>query len=192
MNVDNATDRDLLGRMLDGDREAFAALYRRRQPGIYRFALHMSGSPPLAEDVVHEVFLTLIGDGHRYEPSRGPVVAYLYGIARNLVLRRAERYRIAGQAEPVCAEHLESDLARGETVARVRAAVLALPPHYREVVLLCDLEEMEYEEAAETLGCAVGTVRSRLHRARRLLAERLRPAYDPALVRRIKPARCTP
>jgi RNA polymerase sigma-70 factor (ECF subfamily) len=56
--------------------------------------------------------------------------------------------------------------------------VLALPAHYREVVVLCELHEMSYAEAATTLGCAVGTVRSRLHRARGLLVERLREVRE--------------
>ena len=67
-----------------------------------------------------------------------------------------------------------SDLLRSEMIESVRQAVLALPSHYREVVVLCDLHEMSYLEAAAALSCAVGTVRSRLHRARSLLIERLR------------------
>src|SRR6185503_13080621 len=67
-----------------------------------------------------------------------------------------------------------ADLTRNEMVETVRAAVLALPAHYREVVVLCDLHEMSYLEAAEVLGCAIGTVRSRLHRARAILVEKLR------------------
>ncbi len=66
------------------------------------------------------------------------------------------------------------DLTRAESVEKLRQAVLALPPHYREVVVLCELHEMSYVEAAEALGCAVGTVRSRLHRARAMLAEKMR------------------
>jgi RNA polymerase sigma-70 factor (ECF subfamily) len=71
-----------------------------------------------------------------------------------------------------------NELARSETIAAVRQAILALPSHYREVVVLCDLHEMSYVEAAEVLRCAVGTVRSRLHRARSLLIERLRPTGE--------------
>jgi RNA polymerase sigma-70 factor (ECF subfamily) len=67
-----------------------------------------------------------------------------------------------------------SDLAHGERIETLRKAVLALPPAYREVVVLCDLHERDYAEAASVLGCAIGTVRSRLHRARALLAEKMR------------------
>jgi RNA polymerase sigma-70 factor (ECF subfamily) len=138
MYEEDAADRDLLRRMMDGDREAFAALYRRRQADIFRFALHMSGSEALADDVVQEVFLTLLRDGRTCDPARGQVAAFLYGIARNHVLRRAGRFRIEGEApEPVSADHPESELMRGELVAAVRTAVLALPMHYREAVVLC-------------------------------------------------------
>lgn len=66
------------------------------------------------------------------------------------------------------------DLTRAEMIENVRQAVATLPPHYREVVILCDLEEMSYADAAKVLECAVGTVRSRLHRARGMLVDRLR------------------
>jgi RNA polymerase sigma-70 factor (ECF subfamily) len=67
-----------------------------------------------------------------------------------------------------------ADLTRNETVERIRQAVLALPASFREVVVLCDLHEMTYSEVAAALGCAVGTVRSRLHRARAMLLVKLK------------------
>jgi len=83
------------------------------------------------------------------------------------------------------------DLTRGEGVESLRKAILALPPHYREVVVLCDLNEMDYAGAAEILGCAVGTVRSRLHRARELILKKL-CARGPGgeRVGNLNPARC--
>jgi RNA polymerase sigma-70 factor (ECF subfamily) len=162
--------------MAEGDESAFAALYRRRQGAVYRFALHMSGSASVAEDVTQEVFLELMRDPAGYDPDRGALASYLYGMARNLVLR-AGRGRGTGPvpAQEPSAGDLLADLTRKEAIEAVRRAVLSLPPRYREVVVLCDLEEMEYAGAAEALGCAVGTVRSRLHRARALLAGKLRP-----------------
>ena len=71
------------------------------------------------------------------------------------------------------------DPVRNETIGRVRQAVLSLPANYREVVVLCDLQEMSYEEAAAALRCAIGTVRSRLHRGRSLLMEKLREFRKP-------------
>ena len=89
------SDEKLLGRMLEGDEEAFTALYRRRQGPVYRFALHMTGSAAIAEDVTQEVFLALIESGRRFDGSRGPLLSFLYGIARNRVLRRIEKERTA-------------------------------------------------------------------------------------------------
>lgn len=192
--MNEASDHELLRRMADGDAEAFTALYRRRQAAVYRYALQMSGSEALAEDVVQEVFLTLMRDARPYDPERGSVAAFLYGIARNHVLRRLDRKWLAGEEaaeEPATTDHPESEMARNEMIALVRASVLALPVHYREVVVLCDLEEADYAEAAAALGCAVGTVRSRLHRARQLLAGRLQ-AFGSAQVRRgISTAGCS-
>ncbi|HEX8187786.1 MAG TPA: RNA polymerase sigma factor [Pyrinomonadaceae bacterium] len=181
------TDADLLRLMLAGDEEAFTALYRRRQGGLYRFALQMSGSEAVAEDVVQETFMVLMRDGGNFDAGRGSVSSYLYGIARNHVLRAFDRERALVRFDDEAEEGGEpphenlvarpdplGDLTRAESVEKLRQAVLALPAHYREVVVLCELHEMSYVEAAESLGCAVGTVRSRLHRARAMLAEKLR------------------
>jgi RNA polymerase sigma-70 factor (ECF subfamily) len=197
------SDSELLQSMLAGDEEAFAALYRRRQRAIYRFAFQMCGSQAVAEDVTQEVFMVLIREGYRFDPARGSLNAFLMGVARNHVLRRLRRERFYVAIE----EDSESDvntkqaaltdagpldeLSRTETIELVRAAVLVLPERYREVVVLCDLEEMSYVEAAEILGCAVGTVRSRLHRGRALLIEKLRPTHEEEMApATTKSARC--
>src|SRR5258708_29258805 len=86
-------DIDLLQRALAGDEESFATLYRRRQGAVYRFALQMSGRRSVAEEVTQEVFLALIREAARFDATRGPVLSYLYGIARNHVLRCLERDR---------------------------------------------------------------------------------------------------
>jgi len=200
------SDEDLLRLIVAGDEDAFATLYRRRQGGVYRFALHMSGSESIAEDVTQEVFIALMRDAESYDPERGSLSAYLYGIARNHVLRCLRRDRLY---VPIASEHADAeeqvpeqlisdddplgDLTRGETIESVRQAVLALPPHYREVVVLCDLQEMSYVDAADVLGCALGTVRSRLHRARAMLTDRLRAAggeIKSELKSGVKPMRC--
>jgi RNA polymerase sigma-70 factor (ECF subfamily) len=173
--------------MLAGDGGAFEQLYQRWQSPLYRFALRMSGSETIAEDVTQEVFLTLMRDGRQYS-GRGSFAAYIFTIARHGAWRRLQRERwfvrleieegvesnagltsdrLIAQADPL------ADLTRDEIVEAVRRAVIALPAHYREVVLLCYLHELSYAEAAEVIGCELGTVRSRLHRARALLAEKL-------------------
>lgn len=198
----NLSDDELWRLLRAGDESALVALYRRRQSGIYRFALRMSGSESTAEDVVQEVFMILMrGDGH-YDATRGSFSAYLFGIARNQVLRRFEKDRFLAPLNESDDEieaalpaslitHYDplGDLTRQETIVMVRQAVQALPVHYREVVLLCDLHELSYAEAAAALGCAVGTVRSRLHRARALLVERL-GAQQAALERRADAVQC--
>src|SRR5829696_3547700 len=88
------SDDELLILTHSGDEVAFVSLYRRRQSGIYRFALHMSGSEALAEDITQEVFLTILRDGCGYDPGRGSLTSYLFGIARKLVLRHMERGRL--------------------------------------------------------------------------------------------------
>jgi RNA polymerase sigma-70 factor (ECF subfamily) len=177
-----ASDPDLVRRLHAGDESAFAALYSRLGSGVYRFALRMSGSPALAEDVTQEVFLALIREPGRFDAARGSLASFLYGVARNHVLRRLERERpylplhgsgIARAGPPEDADAL-ADLLRRERAGLVWRALLALAPHYREAVVLCDLECLTYDQAARALDCAVGTVRSRLHRGREMLGERLR------------------
>lgn len=197
------SDSELLQSMLAGEEEALAALYRRRQRGVYRFALQMCGSQAVAEDVTQEVFMVLIRDGHTFDSSRGSLNAFLLGIARNHVLRRLRRERFYVPIEGALESNVTTNgaslatagpldnLSRTETIESVRSAVLALPERYREVVVLCDLEEMSYVEAAKILDCAIGTIRSRLHRGRALLIEKLRPAHEEeTAAATTKPARC--
>ncbi len=170
-----ASDEELLRRLLAGSSDAFAELYRRRQSAVYRFALQMSGSEAIAEDVTQEAFLALMRDGRAYNPERGPLIAWLYGIARNQVRRAMDRAtRDALAAQEAGGGDALAPLLENERLEGLREAVLALPPRYREVVVLCDLHEMSYAEAAAVLGCPEGTVRSRLHRARAFLLEKLR------------------
>ena len=180
-------DRDdvLLRRAAKGDEDAFALLYRRNQAALYRFALRMTGHPWAAEEIVQDVFMTLMKDPKKYDGSRAPVAAYLFGIARNRVMKHLER-----APRDLSLDELSPDGAKPafapvdsftpahwaeqqERVELVRAAVLDLPPEFREAVALCELEEMSYEEAALVCGCPIGTIRSRLHRGRALLLAKL-------------------
>jgi RNA polymerase sigma-70 factor (ECF subfamily) len=178
------TDCELLQSISTGSEDALTKLYRRRQASIYRFALQMCGSQALAEDVTQEVFMVLLQNKATYDPARGSVIAFMLGIARNHVLRRLHYQQGLVQLDDGSQETLKTtaisegpldELSRGEDIDSVRRAILTLPEHYREVIILCELQEMGYAEAASVLGCAVGTVRSRLHRARALLIEKLRP-----------------
>jgi RNA polymerase sigma-70 factor (ECF subfamily) len=172
------SDEDLIVAVAAGDRDAFATLYRRRRPDVYRFALHMTGAPAAAEDVAQDVFLAVIRDAARYKPGRSTVIAWLLGIARNHALRRLTERRHeplpGADLEPALAADPVDAIERAQDLAIVRAALADLPVAYREAVVLCDLQELSYQEAAEAAECAVGTIRSRLHRGRALLGERLR------------------
>lgn len=194
-------DHNLLIRLRDGDEQAFVTLYRKRQGGIYRFALHMSGSAQAAEDVTQEVFLALLREECGFDPARGTVSGYLFGIARKLVLRQLERGRsdvsLEGDTEDsVNPEFAVYDdvlgrLTHREGIEALRRAVVSLPRRYREVIVLCDLEEVDYADAAAILNCPIGTVRSRLHRARALLLEKLnQERHGRAGMRPWMPARC--
>lgn len=183
------SDEELLRQMIAGDADAFEQLYDRRQAGIFQFALRMSGSPAMAEDVVQDVFIEFMRDAHLFDSSKGKVAGYLFGMARHRVLRKLERERrfvsmvdngdqvedlLSGFEDRLAVEGDPfGEFERTETVETVRHAILSLPEHYREVVVLCSLNEMSYEQAADVVGCPVGTIRSRLNRARTMLIDKL-------------------
>lgn len=173
-----ASDDDLLRYMTSGSEDAFTALYRRYQANVYRFALHMSGSTDVAEEITQEVFMFLIRGAKQYDGRRGALGPFLLGVARNFVLRRRDRERVYSEPPEDEAHGANDDafeaIVRNRRIDSLRKALLALPDHYREVLVLCDLEELDYARAAEALGCPVGTIRSRLNRARTMLAWRLR------------------
>ena len=198
-------DVELLRRLAAGDEDAFLEFYRRYQGGLYRYAMHMSGSPQSAADVVQEKFLTLIRHGGKYDEEKGAPAAFLFGIARNHLRKLHEkegRYvplseelgkglstQVSGDAghangrngnghSPIGTgqgETILEGLERAQIAELLREAILTLPNHYREPVTLCDLEGKSYGEAAALLECPVGTVRSRLNRARSILLDKLRP-----------------
>ncbi|MGZ4896300.1 MAG: RNA polymerase sigma factor [Candidatus Angelobacter sp.] len=177
------TDQELLRQLSKGNETAFTALYERYQGPLYRFALHMSGNTATAEEVTQEVFVLLIGSPKGYEAEKGPLGGYLFGIARNLTRRVMQRSRLdlpieeewldTGDAGLTSDLDVLSELSNSELLEYLRKAVLALPEPYREVVALCDLEEMSYADAAALLECSAGTVASRLHRARAMLKTKL-------------------
>jgi len=187
-----AQERDdiLLRRSAKGDERAFTELYRRHQAPLYRFALRMSGNVWAAEEIVQDVFMTLIREPKKFDPERGALRSFLYGITRNRVMKHLER-----APRELLHEELDEDAIgqRGkafeamtpaewaevrERREQVRAAVLKLPVEFREAVVLCGLEELSYDEAARLLDCPVGTIRSRLHRGRALLLAKLEMLRD--------------
>lgn len=174
----------LLARMRQGDEEAFVALYRRHKDAVHRFALLRTGSAEQAADVTQETFLHLITRPEQFDPARGSIAAWLCGVARNLARRETQAREDAtdpddfaggalGAAELVDLDCPARKLLASETADQVRAALAAIAPHYRDVLILCELSELSYAETAQICGIDIGTVRSRLSRARAQLAERL-------------------
>ena len=188
MNVLGERDDVLLRHAAKGDEIAFTKLYRRHQASLYRYALRMTGNPWAAEEIVQDVFMTLIRQPKKYDSNRGEVGAFLFGITRNRVLKHLERspreFSLDQETESG-SSNLPVDLLtpalwaeRRERVEQVRDAVLSLPPEFREAVILCELEELSYEQAAQRSGCPIGTIRSRLHRGSALLMARLELLRD--------------
>lgn len=178
-------DDVLLRRAAKGNEEAFTLLYRRHQAAMYRFALRMTGNTWAAEEIVQDVFMTLMRDPKKYDATRGALGAFLYGVARNRVLKHLERLpreipleekNEDGTGSGVVLQDASTPaswLEKRERMRQVRAAVQELPVEFREAVVLCELEELSYEEAAQMAGCPIGTIRSRLHRGRALLMAKL-------------------
>ena len=170
---------ELLAKIASGDREAFAAFYGLCRADVYRYALHMCGAPSVADDIVQDVFLAVIKHASRFDPARAAALPWLLGIARNHVRRHRARSwagRLSAWIAPEASGACDplSDLTHREDVAAVRRLVAELPMRYREAIVLCDLRELSYQDAAIVMRCAVGTVRSRLHRGRALLAARMK------------------
>jgi len=180
MDVNDAVEDDgqLLHLMMAGQEQGFVALYRKYQGPVYRFTLHICGTRHIAEDVTQETFLLLIRAPQNYHRDRGPLLLYLFGIARRLVWKTARRERRYEEFDinrelPVSLPDLADDLTQQHEAKRLRHAILSLPRKYREVIVLCSLHELSYEDAAVVVGSAIGTVRSRMHRARQLLLRKL-------------------
>lgn len=169
-------DIELLARIAAGDEEAFIALYRLRRHEIYRYAYSMVRSVSLAQDVTQEVFLKILERSANFNPSRGSVRAWLYGCARIVVLnrfRQERRYKHEVHEQSVDCNGAE-EVQRRQQLDILHMAIMSLPVEYRDALVLFELAELSYSECATVMGCAVGTVRSRLHRARALVAARVR------------------
>jgi RNA polymerase sigma-70 factor (ECF subfamily) len=171
-------DRQLLRLMMAGEEQGFVDLYEKYQGPVFRFALQVCGMRHVAEEVTQDTFLSLIRAPRNYQSDRGPLLLYLFGIARRLAWKSARRDRLyaapaSDQDLPVALPDFADDFERKDEAMRLRNAILSLPRKYREVIVLCSLQELSYEEAAVVVGCSIGTVRSRVHRARQLLLRKL-------------------
>jgi RNA polymerase sigma-70 factor, ECF subfamily len=180
----------LLARMKQGDETAFVALYRRHKDAVYRLAMLYTHSPPSAADVTQETFMHLMTHPNQFDPTRGTIAAWLCGVARNLSRKQfagredaTDPADLSDDASPH-EQHIDHDtplekLLRSEAAEQVRQALAKVAPHYRDVLILCELSELSYAEAAQVCGIDIGTVRSRLSRARAQLAQRLARYSSP-------------
>lgn len=174
------TDEKLLHKAGRGDEAAFLALYERHRDTVFRFAYRMLGSAALAEEVTHDCFLSLVRRPDAFDPSRAALRTYLYAAVRNLSAKHLRRhggeFPFEDLEDEPEVEERESPLGRlldAELSEEVRKAVMALPDLQREVIVLVEFEELSLAETAAVVGADVGTVKSRLHRARRRLRRAL-------------------
>jgi RNA polymerase sigma-70 factor (ECF subfamily) len=149
--------------------------FEQHSDAVYRFVWRMMNSPEAAEDVAQEVFVSLLRRPDAFDPGRGTLTAFLFAIARNLVLKRwrDERPWAPLDDEKFIAEPI--DLDSGQTAQIIAEAVGKLPPLQREVLVLAHYEELSLAEIARAVDCEVGTVKGRLGRARDNLRRMLQP-----------------
>jgi len=174
----NCEDSERMARLAAGDAHALHELYEKHGRALLRFSSAMCRSRQAAEDLVHDTFVALLRGPLLFDPAQGSVFAYLCGVLRHRVSRhfRQQRRWVELDGHDAQADHRADpadEIARSETSAVFRRALLELPLPHREVIALCDLEELPYHTVATILACPIGTVRSRLHRARALLTLRL-------------------
>lgn len=158
----------------------FRAAFHAHKNGIYRFAWRMTGSPEAAEDVAQETFLTLLRQPGRFDSSRGELRAFLFGVARNLALKRWREEHRWDSLEDDQWIAVPMDPAAVGTAALVGAAIASLPPLQREALILAEYEGLTLEEIAAAVEAEVGTVKSRLFRARENLRRALAPLRPDA------------
>lgn len=187
-------DSELLRQARNGSASAFTALYRRHKGPLYRYALLRCGSPDTAADIVQEAFMGLFTGRLKYDPLRGQLPHFLFGVARLLVLKlEPTPWRsLSGDTQDDEDTELElpgddggplANVLGNEAAEEVRRALSLLPPHYRDVVILYEMHDLSYQEIASVCQVDIGTVRSRLSRGRAALAKRLaawRPSADAA------------
>ena len=179
------SDEDLVRDHLRGDRSAFTTLVERHQGRVYNLAFRMLGRPEDAADATQDVFLTCLRKLQGFRGSSA-FTTWLHRVAVNVcydvLRRRAREQPVRSEHEatepPPAADHAEASAAAVD----VQRALLLVPEDFRAALILHDVQGLPYEEVAESLGIAVGTVKSRLHRGRVQLARALRgePADAPA------------
>jgi RNA polymerase sigma-70 factor (ECF subfamily) len=178
--ADQNTDERLLERAASGDAAAFQILYERYRDAIFRFTYRFLGSVEAAEDVTQDCFLSLIKDPGRFDPARASLRTYLYAAARNLALKQFNYFSRATAIDELQEEPADSNADQPvrrvldqELAAQVENAISTLPPLQREALVLFEYEDLSLAEIAAIVGADIGTVKSRLFRARERLRQKL-------------------
>jgi len=162
-----SSDSECMARLAAGDGNALRELYQRHGRALLRFSSAMCRSRQAAEDMVHDTFVALMREPVSFDPGQGTVFGYLCGVLRHRVSRhfRQQKRWVAldmdNDSSPVHASDAHSpadEIARSEITAAFRRAMLELPLQHREIIALCDLEELPYTTVAGILDCPVGTV----------------------------------
>ena len=183
-------DAELMLRVKRGDRAAFAGLVEKYQQPLFNFVYRTLRDESESEDVAQNTFLQVWKSRDRYEPS-ARFTTWLFTIARNLCLNELRR-RSRHPAESIEAAHTEHEdqpqrqyedkthiaapekLLHGELAQKIEAALAGLPENQRTAILLCQREELSYEEIAKVLGCSLSATKSIIHRGREVLKEKLK------------------
>jgi RNA polymerase sigma-70 factor (ECF subfamily) len=181
---DPRTDAELMKAVCKGDDDAFTEVVRRFQGPVYSLLIRMLGNEDVAEELLQITFCRVHKYRERYDTER-PLVTWIFTIASNLA-KKEWRRRSRWIQVPLEHMHLTSprktaphfEEGRRELKASLEEAINALPPHYREPFVLREQHEMSYEQIAEVLGIKVGTVKSRINRARGILRDSLREAWE--------------
>lgn len=181
-------DASLARRVAAGDRDALALAYERESGAVYRFAFALCGNASWAADATQEAFIALATRADGFDPARGALGAWLAGVARHALLaqwRTGQRHDSSdawGDDDPGAPEapSIDTLLVRRQETEALWAAIRSLPWAFREALVLVDLQERPYEQAAAIAGIELNTLRSRLHRARARLASLLNAATGEA------------
>jgi RNA polymerase sigma-70 factor (ECF subfamily) len=190
-----SSDAELAERLKQRDEHAFLSLYDLHRSSVFRFLMHMTGSITAAEELTQEVFVVILdamcsGKIEQFDPQRGTLESYLLGIARNLARAEMRRTRNLVSFDNMIETpewerllstmFLENQTGDAATLMSMRSelkvlylAILELPERYREVIVLCGLQEKSYRDAAMVLQCSEGTIASRMNRGKAILAAKL-------------------
>ncbi|MDA0747814.1 MAG: sigma-70 family RNA polymerase sigma factor [bacterium] len=180
------TDVDILAEVADGDIDAYGKIVNRYKARLYNFVFRFVGDRETAEDIVQETFLRAFKKRKEYRAIAN-FSTWLFTIAGNLAkseLRRRKRWRLFSlhkDEESDTGMELPDETFRPDTLTessiadvQIQQAILSLPENYRQVVLLRDVEGLSYQEISEISNCPVGTVKSRVNRARLKLQQKLK------------------